>query len=143
MDVGQRVGGRVGEDEEAVVAVVGVADGREDDAAGADPGEDEGVDAAGAQLLVEVGGENGADAGLADDDVALAGRDPLVDLGRRRVGVHALARHRLDPGHRRVVGHRVEVRVGEGDPDVADGRPRRPCRRDRLLRPGRQMHPGW
>jgi hypothetical protein len=59
------VGAGVGQDEDLVVAVGGVADGGQDHAAGADPGEDEGGDAAIAQLLIEVGGGEGAAPGLA------------------------------------------------------------------------------
>ena len=47
---------------------------------GAGVGEDEGVDAAPAQLLVEVGGEERPDPGLADDDVPGFGSDPRVPI---------------------------------------------------------------
>src|SRR5690242_18678714 len=48
--------GAVGQDVEPVVAVGCLDDGGEHHAAGADPGQDEGVDAAAAQLAVQVGG---------------------------------------------------------------------------------------
>ena len=66
MHAGLGVGAEVGDDEDAVVAVVGVADGGQQDAAGAEPGQQQGVDAALAQLVIEVGGREGADPGLAN-----------------------------------------------------------------------------
>ena len=92
--LGIGVGDAVGQDVDAVVAVGGVDEGGQDDAAGADPGEHQGVDAAVGQLLVEVGGGGRAEADLADDDVAVLGRDPLVDLGGGVLVVQHLAPRR-------------------------------------------------
>ena len=70
MDFRVRVGRQVGKDEYLVVTVVRVADRGQHDAAGTQPGQEQRVDAAFAELLVQVGGGERADPRLADDDVA-------------------------------------------------------------------------
>lgn len=94
MHAGLRIGAAVGEDEDLVVAIGGIADGGQHHAAGADPGEDERGYAAVAQLLVEVGGGERADPGLADGNVARLGRHGVVDSGRRRVAMQGRGRRR-------------------------------------------------
>ena len=118
--VGIGIGGGICEDEDLVVAVVGVADSGEDDTAGADPGEDQGGDVPLAELLVEVGGGERADAGLADDEVSRFGCDVFVDGACGRVAVQCRACRREDGGHPAVGWDGLVVGVLESHTDVAD-----------------------
>src|ERR1700675_633808 len=70
----------IADDQQSVVRVGGMAQGREYDAAGDDPRQDEGLDAVGAQHQVEIGPGEGAHPMLGDDDLLRQRRDGGMDL---------------------------------------------------------------
>jgi len=86
MDLRVAVEAGVGEDHQAVVEVGGLAQGRQDHAAGRDPGQDQRVDLPCPQEHVEVAAREAAHPTLGHHDVAGRGRDLGVDFQARVAG---------------------------------------------------------
>jgi hypothetical protein len=66
------VGAAIADDNQTIIEIADVANSRQHDAAGADTGEDQRVDAAGAQQRLQVGTNERADAVLDDDRFPLS-----------------------------------------------------------------------
>jgi hypothetical protein len=120
VNVAVGVGAAVCEDVDPVIAIGGVAHGGEHHATGGDAGEDDSVDVPAAELLVEIGSGEGADPGLADDDVTRFGGDVVMDGGLGCLVVQETAGC-CERGERLVGGgNRLMVGVVERDPEVGD-----------------------
>ena len=115
------VGGaaRVGHDDGAVAQVGSLPGGALDRGVGGDAGEQEGVDAAGAQDDVQLAGREPADPLVREDDVAVLRGELRDDLGL--VAALDQCAELRDHAQQRRVGNQVRVAGLPGDAGVDDG----------------------
>jgi hypothetical protein len=111
-----RIGTAVADDDQPIIQIAGMADGRQHDAAGVDTGEHQRVDAVGAQQCLEVGANEGADAVLDHDRFPRSRRRGRMDRGalasRRQ---HSVCLHRAKSG---VAGADLGMTGPERDDDM-------------------------
>lgn len=121
MKFGVLVGAAVAQNDEAIIGVGGMEEGREDDAAGGDAEQDERLDFAGAEDHVEVRASEGADAVFGDDDVVCArGHGRMNRAGGAEEGLLMFG-IRADGGEKHVARADFRETWAEADLDVDDG----------------------
>src|SRR4051812_36699884 len=118
------VGARVAQDGEAEVEVGGLAQRRQDDAAGRDAAQRDVLDVAGAEHDVEVAARERAHAALDDDDLARLRRERGMDRGRlvvlaHRTGVAQRAERAVARADLRVAGAERDAHVDHRHLDLA------------------------
>src|SRR3984893_5838547 len=127
----------IADDQQPVVRIGGMAQGREYDAAGGDPRQDQGLDAVGAQYQVEIGPGEGAHPMLGDDDFLGQRRDGGMNL--RILGTRAECARGLEPVERRISVADLRIAGAEADDHIDHPYPGRARRVDQLRRPIEQL----
>ena len=127
------IGAAIADDQQSVVRVGGMAQGREYDAAGDDARQDQGLDAVGAQHHVEIGPCEGAHPMLGHDDFLGQRRDSWMDL--RAFGTRSECARGLESIERRISIADLRVTWAEADDHIDHPYPGRSRRGDQLRRP--------
>jgi hypothetical protein len=122
VEFGVGIEAAVADDDEAVVGIAGVEEGREDDAAGGDAEEDQGVDFLGAQDHLQIGALKGADAMLGNDDVVFVRTEGGVDVAAGAVEELLVALGGFDGAEERIARADLGQAGAEADADFDQSR---------------------